>query len=133
MNNIPWTLVGSKWNWDVAQTILYCTTTSSVTGSKHFFVSVLPMLSLVYLSSLLMDPKYKDLRACIYATQSELNRFRKIVVNTAMATDIMDKNLLNSRKERREKAFASADRPKMSKANSRRARDAKNNLRAPSS
>ena len=132
VNNIPWTLGGSKWNIGTSRRrcSLRTTTASSVPGSKHFFVSMFPIF--IFPVSW-WTQKYKDLRACIYATQSELNRFRKIVVNTAMATDIMDKNLLNSRKERWEKAFASADRTKMSKANSRRARDAKNNLRAPSS
>ena len=75
-----------------------------------------------------MEPKFNELRACIYTTQAELNRFRKIVVNTVMATDIMDKTLLKSRKERWEKAFASS--PPMKKKNSRHIDEAKNNLRA---
>ena len=36
--------------------------------------------------SLLMEPRFKDLRSCIYKTQSELDRFRQLVVNSVMAT-----------------------------------------------
>ena len=56
---------------------------------------------------LLMQPEFQDLRACIYTTQSELSRFRQLVVNSVMATDIMDKELGALRKKRWEKAFAS--------------------------
>jgi 3'5'-cyclic nucleotide phosphodiesterase/Adenylate and Guanylate cyclase catalytic domain len=55
---------------------------------------------------LLMEPEYQDLRACIYTTPEELDRFRQVVVNTVMATDIMDKELGMLRKKRWEKAFA---------------------------
>ena len=37
----------------------------------------------------LMSVEYKDLRACIYGSQEELNRFRQLVVNVVMATDIV--------------------------------------------
>ena len=56
--------------------------------------------------SLLMQPCYKDLRACIYSSQAELNRFRQLVVNSVMATDIIDKELGSLRKKRWEKAFS---------------------------
>ena len=59
---------------------------------------------------LLMQPEFSDLRSCIYATQSELDRFRQLVVNAVMATDIMDKELGTLRKNRWEKAFASSTR-----------------------
>jgi class 3 adenylate cyclase len=54
---------------------------------------------------LLMEPKYHELRRVIYQTQSELNRFRQLVVNSVMATDIVDKELGQLRKKRWEKAF----------------------------
>jgi hypothetical protein len=54
---------------------------------------------------LLMEPRYKELRGCIYSTQSELQRFRHLLVNAVMATDIMDKDHGALRKERWEKAF----------------------------
>jgi len=53
----------------------------------------------------LMQPKYRELRACIYTSQSELDRFRQLVVNSVMATDIVDKELGALRKRRWEKAF----------------------------
>ena len=55
---------------------------------------------------LLMSPDYDDLRACIYSNTEELKRFRQLVVNTVMATDIVDKELQALRKSRWEKAFA---------------------------
>jgi hypothetical protein len=39
--------------------------------------------------SLLMQKEYEDLRRAIYATPDELERFRQLVVNVVMATDIM--------------------------------------------
>ena len=54
---------------------------------------------------LLMEPSYADLRQCIYSTQSELERFRQLVVNAVMATDIMDKDLGALRRRRWDKAF----------------------------
>jgi class 3 adenylate cyclase len=54
---------------------------------------------------MLMEERYKDLRACIYMSQAELVRFRQLVVNSVMATDIMDKELGAVRKRRWEKAF----------------------------
>ena len=37
---------------------------------------------------MLMAPKYKELRQCIYTSKEELMRFRKLVVNIVIATDI---------------------------------------------
>lgn len=56
---------------------------------------------------LLMEPTFKDLRDCIYTSQEELERFRQLVVNSVMATDIVDKELNQLRKNRWEKAFSS--------------------------
>ena len=56
--------------------------------------------------SLLMQEEYKDLRSAICANPSELQRFRQLVVNSVMATDIMDKNLKQLRNARWDKAFA---------------------------
>ena len=55
---------------------------------------------------LLMEPTYNDLRACIYQNQDELDRFRQLVVNAVMATDIADKELGALRKNRWDKAFS---------------------------
>jgi hypothetical protein len=57
---------------------------------------------------LLMEPAYVDLRQCIYTSQSELDRFRQLVVNCVMATDIFDKDLGALRRRRWDKAFSSS-------------------------
>ena len=55
---------------------------------------------------LLMEPAYDSLRACIYKTQEELERFRHLVVNSVMATDIVDKELGEQRRQRWDRAFS---------------------------
>jgi 3'5'-cyclic nucleotide phosphodiesterase len=59
--------------------------------------------------SLLMDEEYKDLRHAIYQTDEELRRFRELVVNSVMATDIMDKELKQLRNDRWNRAFYNQD------------------------
>ena len=54
---------------------------------------------------LLIEPVYRDLCKCIYRNRSELDRFRQLVVNSVMATDIVDKELGTLRKLPWEKAF----------------------------
>ena len=54
---------------------------------------------------LLMEDSYSELRRAIYATENELKRFRQLIVNTILATDIMDKELKALRNSRWENAF----------------------------
>ena len=54
---------------------------------------------------LLMEKEFEGLRSLIYKTQDELERFRQLVVNSVMATDIADKELGALRKKRWQKAF----------------------------
>lgn len=54
----------------------------------------------------LMDDKYKDLRATIYASNAELQRFRRLIVNSVLATDIMDAELKALRNARWDRAFS---------------------------
>uniref|UniRef100_A0A7S3L4M9 Phosphodiesterase n=1 Tax=Amphora coffeiformis TaxID=265554 RepID=A0A7S3L4M9_9STRA len=54
---------------------------------------------------LLMDPQFDALRSAICGTEDELSRFRKLVVNSVMATDIVDKELKQLRNERWNRAF----------------------------
>jgi len=56
--------------------------------------------------NLLQAEEYVDLRSCIYATQAEFERFRQLVVQVVLATDIMDKDLKQLRNQRWEKAFS---------------------------
>lgn len=53
-----------------------------------------------------MRPEYDDLRHAIYTTPTELVRFRQIVVNAVMATDIVDKDLKQIRNLRWDHAFS---------------------------
>jgi class 3 adenylate cyclase len=55
---------------------------------------------------LLMDSTFDKLRTAIYSTVDEKKRFRQLVVNSVMATDIMDKDLKVLRNSRWEKAFS---------------------------
>lgn len=54
---------------------------------------------------LLMSREYRDLQRAIFANQSELERFRQLVVNIILATDIFDKEQIKFRNSRWEKAF----------------------------
>lgn len=54
---------------------------------------------------LLMAPKYADLRACIYTSGEEMIRFRKVLVNIVIATDIFDPDLSKRRDDRWKRAF----------------------------
>lgn len=49
---------------------------------------------------------YGELQRCIFPTDAEFKRFRQVVVNVVMATDIFDKELGELRKNRWAKAFA---------------------------
>jgi len=55
---------------------------------------------------LLLQNKFADLRASIFAGDDELQRFRELVVNSVMATDLFDQDLKTLRQERWDKAFA---------------------------
>ena len=56
--------------------------------------------------SILGSDEFCDLRAAIYANNDEKARFRQLVVNSVMATDIVDKELKALRNARWEKAFS---------------------------
>ena len=56
-----------------------------------------------------MDPQYENLRAAIYTTDKEMRRFRQLLVNAVLATDLFDKELGALRKHRWLKAFAPSD------------------------
>jgi hypothetical protein len=60
---------------------------------------------------LLMDPAYRDLQHCIYKDQEEFCRFRQIIVQMVIATDIFDKDLKAFRERRWKQAFEGIDTP----------------------
>ena len=76
-------------------------------ATKYNGTSVAEQNSVDIAWELLMDDHFRDLRACIYTDEEELRRFRQLVVNAVMATDIVDKQLKTLRNDRWEKAFAS--------------------------
>jgi hypothetical protein len=78
------------------------------TPLSHFYKSksVAEQNSVDLAWTLLMDPEFSNLRGAIYRTDCEFKRFRQLIVNTVMATDIMDKNLAAARKARWNKAFS---------------------------
>jgi 3'5'-cyclic nucleotide phosphodiesterase len=58
--------------------------------------------------NMLMDDQFADLRRSIYCSTEEKQRFRQLIVNSVMATDILDKELKALRNSRWEKAFFEA-------------------------
>ena len=56
-----------------------------------------------------MESRFENLRRQIYATKEEFQRFRQLVVNSVMATDIMDKDLKKLRNDRWDTAFNGID------------------------
>ncbi len=54
---------------------------------------------------LLMEQKYKDLFQCICPNEHDQQRFRQLLVNAVIATDIADKELFQARKDRWDRAF----------------------------
>jgi len=74
-------------------------------GSMYRHQAVAEQNSVDVAWNLLMDPSFTALRRTIYSNGSELKRFRILVVNCLMATDIFDKELADLRKTRWEDAF----------------------------
>jgi hypothetical protein len=60
---------------------------------------------------LLMDDSYNKLRAALYDTQEEFNRFRQLCINCVMATDVFDKDLSKVRDDRWNQAFETGSTP----------------------
>ena len=68
-------------------------------------VSVAEQNSIDIAWELLMSDSFKDLRAAIAQTEADVRRFRQLVVNVVLATDIVDKNLKALRNQRWDRAF----------------------------
>jgi class 3 adenylate cyclase len=68
--------------------------------------SIAEQNSIVVAWDRLMSPDFLELRRTIYGDPSELGRFRQIVVNNVLATDIFDKELTAIRRKRWDSAFA---------------------------
>ena len=74
-------------------------------ASKYKNKSVAEQNSVDLSWNLLQEDCYKDLRRAIYETEEERTRFRHLVVNSVLATDIFDPDLVKLRNSRWEKAF----------------------------
>jgi 3'5'-cyclic nucleotide phosphodiesterase len=77
-----------------------------VLAKKYLSKSVAEQNSIDLAWNLLMLKEYTDLRHTICSTKTEFIRFRQLVVNTVLATDIMDPELKDIRNVRWLKAFA---------------------------
>lgn len=84
------------------QLIIEDPTTAAMYKNK----SVAEQISVDLAWTTLMDSRFKHLQGAIFTSQSELERFRALVVNSVMATDIMDRDLKELRNARWIKAFA---------------------------
>jgi hypothetical protein len=52
------------------------------------------------------EEEFGALQQCVFPTEAEIKRFRQVVVNVVMATDIFDRELCDMRDNRWAKAFA---------------------------
>lgn len=75
-------------------------------GERYRHKSVAEQNSLDVAWDVLMDSRFRELREYVFETATELARFRQIVVNTVLATDIFDPELNELRKKRWNRAFA---------------------------
>ena len=83
----------------------------SVLASYYKSKSIAEQNSVDLCWDMLQDARFQDLRAAIYTNESERKRFRQLIVNSVMATDIMDKDLKALRNARWDKAFAAESIP----------------------
>ena len=67
--------------------------------------SVAEQHSLALAWKTLMKPRYEKLRSCIYEDNVERKRFRSILVNAVMATDISNREVLQMRTEKWTRVF----------------------------
>jgi hypothetical protein len=74
-------------------------------GEKYKNRSVTEQNSIDIAWDLLMEPQYADLQLCIFTNEDKLRRFRQLIVNVVMATDIFDKESKAFRNQRWDKAF----------------------------
>lgn len=78
-------------------------------AAQYRETSVAEQNSLDIAWSILELSSFTELRNCIFATESEKTRFRDLLVNAIMATDIANKSLQKQRKDRWADAFSKHD------------------------
>lgn len=74
-------------------------------AQKYKGQSIAEKRSLDHVWSVLIQDKYSELRQAIYSNEEEFLRFRQLLVNSIMATDIQDTQLRELNYKRWEKAF----------------------------
>jgi hypothetical protein len=76
-------------------------------GMAHMYSnkSVAEQNSLDLAWNLLMEDAFDELRACMFHNRQEMMRFRQVLTNVVLATDIFDKELNELRKARWQRAF----------------------------
>jgi hypothetical protein len=79
------------------------------TAIKYRNKSIAEQRSVDLAWNVLMEPRYENLRQCMFPTKYEFNHFRQLIVNMVLATDIFDKELSALRKARWQKAFHPED------------------------
>jgi 3'5'-cyclic nucleotide phosphodiesterase len=80
-------------------------TEDTAAAEKYKHRSIAERRSLDVAFGLLQLSRFKNLRKCIYTTELECKRFRQLVVNCILATDIADKDLKTLRDNRWNAAF----------------------------
>ena len=75
-------------------------------GRRYKGRSVAEQKSLDIAMDLLNQPRFQGLRGALCETPKEVKRFRQLVINSVMATDLADKELKELRNARWEKAFS---------------------------
>lgn len=76
-------------------------------AKKYHNKSIAEQHSLDLAWDILMKPNFEALRSCLFANEAELMRFRQVLVNVVLATDIFDRELNDLRKNRWVRAFSS--------------------------
>jgi len=76
---------------------------------EYNYESVAEQNSITVAWEMLMDPSFKDLQQCLFASEEDLLRFRQLLVNCVLATDLSNAKALALRNQRWDKAFQSKD------------------------
>lgn len=78
-------------------------------ASRYRYKSIAEQNSVDIAWELLMSSSFDTLRQALFPTLSDLLKFRQVVVNTVLATDIFDKQRADSRKERWNRVFGGGE------------------------
>lgn len=98
------TVVGYSLAFDSASRLrIACLARSTAIMYKNRSVSEQNSLEVAW--TVLMDSDFEQMRSCIYTNKQELRRFRQLLVNAFLATDLADETLVSERKANWGRAF----------------------------